>query len=174
MLFPDILITPCEDGSLATTVFRKPTHTDLYVQWGTHHAISSKYSVIGTLHHRANTTCSSPKLVQKEEHLQRILTRCKYRVKMKIKTLGQKNQKKNKTYNTGHQQQNPHIVVPYCKGLSKSLKRTCNKYGVQVYFKGGNIIRSLLMVPKDKDPILKKSGIIYRYNVTGWSVMKNI
>ena len=63
MPFLDLLITPCEDGSLATTVFRKPTHTDLYMQWDSQHAISSKYSVIGTLHHRPNTICSSPKLL---------------------------------------------------------------------------------------------------------------
>ena len=162
MPFLDILITPCEDGSLATTV--------LYMQWDSHHAISSKYSVIGTLHHRANTICSSPNLLQQEEqHLQRVLTKCKYpvwalnRVKMKMKTLAQKTQKKNKSCNTGHQQQNPYIVVPYYKGLSESLKRTCKKYGVQVYFKGGNTIRSFLMAPKDKDPMLKKSGVIYRY-----------
>ena len=37
------------------------------------------------------------------------------------------------------------------------------EHGVQVYFKGGHTIKSLLMNPKDKDPILKKSGIIYRY-----------
>ena len=54
-------------------------------------------------------------------------------------------------------------MVPYYKGLSESLKRTCNKYGVQVYFKGGNTIRSLLMAPKDKDPMMKESGVIYRY-----------
>ena len=29
--------------------------------------------------------------------------------------------------------------------------------------KGGNTIRSLLVVPKDKDNITKKSGVIYRY-----------
>ena len=81
MSFLDILITPYEDGSLATTVFRKPTHTDLYMQWDSHHAIPSKYSVIGTLHHRANTMCSSPNLLQQEEqHLQRVLTKCKYPV----------------------------------------------------------------------------------------------
>ena len=56
-----------------------------------------------------------------------------------------------------------YIVVPYYKGLSESLKRTCQKYGVQVYFKGGNTIKSLLMAPKDKDPVMKKSGVIYRY-----------
>ena len=50
-----------------------------------------------------------------------------------------------------------------CLGLSESVKRTCNKHGVQVYFKGGVTIKSLLMAPKDQDPMLKRSGIIYKY-----------
>ena len=60
MPFLDILVMPNEDGSLRTTVYRKPTHTDLYLHWDSHHTISSKYSVIGTLHHRAKTICSNP------------------------------------------------------------------------------------------------------------------
>ena len=64
MPFLDILVTPREDGSLSTTVYRKPTHTDLYLQWDSHHTISSTYSVIGTLHHRAKAICSSPQLLQ--------------------------------------------------------------------------------------------------------------
>ena len=43
------------------------------------------------------------------------------------------------------------------------MKNVCNKYGVQVHYKGGNTIKSLLMTPKDKDHITKKSGIIYRF-----------
>ena len=39
----------------------------------------------------------------------------------------------------------------------------CNRHGVQVYFIGGNTIKILLVAPKDQDPILKKSGVIYRY-----------
>ena len=50
------------------------------------------------------------------------------------------------------------MVVPYYKGLSESLKKICDKHGVQVYFKGGNT-KSLLVAPKDQDPILKKSGV---------------
>ena len=32
-----------------------------------------------------------------------------------------------------------------------------------VYFRGGSTIRDLLVHPKDKDTILQKSGVIYRY-----------
>ena len=39
----------------------------------------------------------------------------------------------------------------------------CYIYGVQVYFKGGTTIKILLMVPKDQDPIQKRSGVIYSY-----------
>ena len=74
-----ILITPKEDGSLSTSVFRKPTHTDLYLQWDSHHTISSKYSVAGTLYYRAKTICSDPQLLKKEEdHLCQALQNCKY------------------------------------------------------------------------------------------------
>ena len=60
MPFLDILISPKEDESLSTTVYRKPTHTDLYLQWDSDHTVSSKYSIVGSLHHRAQTICSRP------------------------------------------------------------------------------------------------------------------
>ena len=47
--FLDILNIPEEDGKLNTTVYRKPTHTDMYLHWDSHHNIPSKYSVVGTL-----------------------------------------------------------------------------------------------------------------------------
>ena len=79
MPFLDILIIPQEDGTFHTTIYRKPTHTDMYLQWDSQHPISSKYSVVGTLHHRASTVCSNTKLLkQEEQHLQEALTTCKY------------------------------------------------------------------------------------------------
>ena len=79
MPFLDILITPGRDGSLSTSVYRKPTHTDLYLQWDSYHTLTSKYGVIGTLQHRAQTICSNPQLLLKEEqHLKSALMKCKY------------------------------------------------------------------------------------------------
>ena len=55
------------------------------------------------------------------------------------------------------------MVIPYIPGLDEKFKRTCNKQGFQVHFKGTNTIKQLLMAPKDKDPKLAKSGVIYKY-----------
>ena len=55
------------------------------------------------------------------------------------------------------------ITVPYHQGLSESIKRSCKKCGIQVHCKRGHTIKNPLMVPKDKDHILNKSGVIYRY-----------
>ena len=43
-----------------------------------------------------------------------------------------------------------YMAVPYHQGLSERFKKSCNKFGVQVHFKGGQTIKSLLMAPKDK------------------------
>ena len=166
--FLDILIIPEKDGRLNTTVCRKPTHTDLYLQWDSHHNIPSKYSVIGTLYHRAKTICSSPQHLQKEEqHLTTALKRCKYptwalnRIKLKNQKLTSNKNNTRGTKPTRPEQPNinqPHIVVLYHQGMNENFKRTCSRHGVQVHLKGRLTIKNLLMAPKDKDTVMKKSG----------------
>ena len=92
MPFLDTIVTINDDGSLNTKVYRKPTHTDLCLQWDSHHTTAAKYSVINTLHHRAKAVCSNKQLLKEEEdHLQKVLTENKYpmwalnRVKLKTK-----------------------------------------------------------------------------------------
>ena len=77
--FLDTLVTPEAYNALSITVYHKPTHTDQYLQWDSHHNLSAKYSVIGTLTHRAKTACTKPELLQKElSHLREALVKCKY------------------------------------------------------------------------------------------------
>ena len=126
--------------------------------------------MVDTLHHGAQVICSCPELLQQEEkHLHQALTRCNYPewalngAKIRSKARKTREQNSNNNYSARNPNQRPYMVVPYYKGVSESLKKICGKHGVQVYFKGGNTIKSLLVAPKDQDPILKKSRIIYRY-----------
>ena len=47
--FLDTLVTLLADNFLSITVYHKPTYTDKYLQWDSHHSLCAKYSVIGTL-----------------------------------------------------------------------------------------------------------------------------
>ena len=131
--------------------------------------------MINTLHHRAKAVSSNNQLLKEEEdHLQEVLTRNKYplwalnRVKIKNRTTQAKQQQQHRTQSnantsraTGNQKS--YMVLPYVKGLSESIKNVGKKHGIQIYSKGGNTIKSLLMTPNDKDHRTKKSGIIYRF-----------
>ena len=77
--FLDTLVIPEADNTLSITVYYKATHTDQYLQGDSHHNLSAKYNVIGTLTHRAKTVCTRLDLFQKEiQHLREALVRCKY------------------------------------------------------------------------------------------------
>ena len=77
--FLDTLVRPLADNSLSFKVYQKPTHTDQYLQWESHHSLSTKYSVIGTLTHRAKVVCTDPDSLQSEiNHVRRALGRCNY------------------------------------------------------------------------------------------------
>ena len=171
--FLDTIVKPEADGSLSITVYRKPTHTDQYSQWDSHHHLSAKFSVIQTLSHRASTVCSDPELLQKEkEHLRKALTKCNYpkwaldKVEKRLnRSTRQVNDGGNNSAQTANQgvQSKGHIVIPYTEGLCESIKRICGRYGIQTHFKGGTTIKNLLVSPKDKDPMVNQSSAIYWY-----------
>ena len=77
--FLDTKVKPEANNTLCLTVFRKPMHTDLYLQWDSHHNLVAKYSVISTLTHRARTICTKLELLNQEtQHLRKALTKYIY------------------------------------------------------------------------------------------------
>ena len=64
--FLDTLVKQEVDNFLSISVYRKPTHTDQFLQLDSNHNLAVKYSVIGTLTHRAKTLCTVPELLNKE------------------------------------------------------------------------------------------------------------
>ena len=137
----DTIVKPEADGSLSITVYRKPTHTDQYLQWtvtitSQPNSVSSKPSPIGL--HSVQQSWATPK---EKQHLRKALTKGNY---------------PNGPWTKWRK-------VPYTQGLCKSIKKICGRYGIQTHFKGGKTIKNLLVSPKDKDPMLNQSGAIYRY-----------
>ena len=57
------------ENTLLRTVYRKPTHSDQYLHWDSHHNPSAKYSVFNIITHRTRRVCANPQLLHKEKHI---------------------------------------------------------------------------------------------------------
>ena len=132
--FLDTIFKPEADGTLSITAYRKPTHTDQYLQWDSHHHLSAKFSVIQALSHRASTVCSKPELLQQEKnHLRKALTKCKY-PKWALDKVEQRLNRSTRQVNDGgtnsaqsannEVQNKGHIVIPYTQVFVKASKRS--------------------------------------------------
>ena len=158
--FSDTIVKPETNGMLSTTVYRKPTNMDQYLQWDSYHHLSAKDSVISTLTHKAKTVCSNPDLLLKEiEHLRKARTNCKYpktaldKVKKRLtRPPSEVNDGANSQVTAGTQpltyevKTKDHLAIPYTRVSAKVLK-TCGRYGIQTHFKGNSTIKNLLVSP---------------------------
>jgi hypothetical protein len=67
--FLDVLITRAEDKKLEFTVYRKPTHTDRYLQRTSNHHPIQKRGIIKTLIERAKQIYDPEHLTEELRHL---------------------------------------------------------------------------------------------------------
>ena len=164
--FMDSIVKPEADGSLSITVYRKPTHTDQYLQWDSHHHLLTKFRVIHTLSDRASTVCRKPDLLQQEkDNLRKALTKCKYpkwaldKVERRLnRSTSEVNDVVSSQGTTAAQpvtnevKNKGLIVIPYTQGLCGSTKKICGRCDIQTHFKGGSTIKNLLVCPQGQRP----------------------
>ena len=67
------------DGSISTSVYRKPTHTDQYLHFQSHHPVAHKWAVVKTLMGRAEDLSSTVNRVEEEKHVVEALQTNGYR-----------------------------------------------------------------------------------------------
>ena len=62
----DTLVTRSDKGTLSFSVYRKPPHTNHFLQFSSHQPLEHKLGVIRTLTHRAKCLSSTPQAYVKE------------------------------------------------------------------------------------------------------------
>ena len=113
-------LTKATPDSIESSVYRKPTHTDRYLDYKSNYPISAKLSVIHTLIYRAKQVCSTPEFLAKEmDHLHKVLQDNHYPTQFFQQ--GKPQQKANKKPNPsrGKFTEGSRVVIPYIKGLSE-------------------------------------------------------
>ena len=144
--FLDILLTK-KDGKLSTEVYRKKTHTEIYLHADSHHHPKQKIGIIKTLTTRASRTADSHHLIHEINHLRHVFQHNGYNIDVINKTIHQTLNKNNikRTIDI------PKISLPYIKGTTDKISKILNKHNIKIAFTPPNTIRN--MVDSAKDPI---------------------
>ena len=74
LAFLDTAVLREPDGRLTTSVYRKPTHTDQYLAYDSHHPQSVKRGIVKCLYERAKRLVTKPSVISEEKkHLSSVL-----------------------------------------------------------------------------------------------------
>ena len=156
------------------TVFRKPTHTDRYLHFSSHHPASAKRAAVRSLFDRArNVTLRKENLREEEAHLTTTFKRNGYPLSF-IRAISSSTQEAptppeeesdEEPDDEGSQEEErkpPLAVIPYVSGVSERIRKACERFDLRVVFKSGPTLRSLLTKVKDPLPKEKLAGVVYQ------------
>lgn len=157
--FLDLLIKHHPDGTLSTTVYRKKTHTDKYLDFQSHHPLAHKLAVVKTLQNRANTHCTyaNDGLVE-QKRVSRALMKNGYPRRVRQQQMG------TATRNQMRQESNPTatVTIPYVRGTSEAIRRVLAPLDIRTQFHPTTTLRRLLVHVKDPVPMEMTTGVVYQ------------
>ena len=155
------MVSRMDDGSVKTTVHRKATHTDSYLNFDSHHSAQHKESVVRSLVRREEQliTNDSDRVVE-ADHVNRVLRANNYpkrfiqatRRKVRNREARPRDQRDDK----------PLVVIPYVKGVTEKVTRALKPYA-RVAAKPDRNLRGILVKPKDRRGPHQNAGLVYQY-----------
>ena len=158
--FLDTCVSINQDGSTKISVYRKPTHTDQYLNFQSNHHLQHKRAVVNTLMLRAQTLVTeNDDRTRETQHVKQALKMNNYPEWMLTIP-----HPKSTTEDTEEPQNEKKIYAstPYIKGISERLQRAFKSHEVTLIHKPVNSLRSQLVRVKDTTVNLKKCGTVYQ------------
>ena len=164
--FLDVLVQNVEN-KIKTNKYKKPTHSDRYLDFRSHHSLQNKKSVVKTLAYRLiKLTSNSCEHDLELANLREILHMNNYPYPLINKAFEETiNSIENKNENVDKPNEfdiNKAIVMPYYQGLSEHIRRILSEHDIRVVFRKGftlmNSISPKLICKLDK------SDVVYSIN----------
>ncbi|KFD55864.1 hypothetical protein M513_03303 [Trichuris suis] len=145
---------------LRTTVHRKPTHSDRYLHFSSHHPMSVKRGVVTGMVDRAVTICDPEFLNSELHHIATALQKNGYPQNFVTSTITRRLHVP-RDRPDDEVSSNPVITIPYFSGLGEHLQRLGRQRGYRVYFKSSPSLRSLVRNDKIRLPFEDRPGVVY-------------
>lgn len=159
--FLDTRVTRHTDGSLSTTVFRKKTHTDRYLDFDSHHPLAHKIAVTRTLLTRADRICTSITDRDAEKrHVSQALSNNGYPMGLVRKNW----QAVSRPIPAPDHPSAPKatVVIPYVRHVSECIRRILAPLEIRTSFRPHHTLRHALVNLKDRIPLQQRAAVVYR------------
>ena len=155
--FLDASVSREPDGRLTTSVYRKPTHTDQYLAYDSHHPQSVKRGIMKCLYDRAKRLVTKPSVISAEKkHLSSVLVSNGYPSSFVQKISKARTAPKKEPV----AEFKSTAVLPYVQEASEPLRRCLEQQGIRTLFKSETTLRSHLVRPKDTVDPAKQDGVV--------------
>ena len=150
--FLDASVSREPDGRLTASVYRKPTHTDQYLAYDSHHPQSVQRGIVKCLYDRAKRLVTKPSVISEEKkHLSSVLASNGYPSSFVQKVTKARTARKEPVAEFKST-----AVLPYVQ----PLRRCREQQGIRTVFKSETTLRSHLVRPKDTvDPAKQASTL---------------
>ena len=156
LAFLDVKVTRNKDNTISTTIYKKPTHTDRYFQFDSHHPKHHKFAVAKTLHNRIDThVTNSDDKATLHKQMQHTLTLNEFPRRFSCLALKEKPRRPINSFQS-------FTCLPYIHGTTDKIQRVLNDVGVKVAMRPFVTIGKSLPFPKDPLDVNEITGIIYQ------------
>ncbi|KAJ4425835.1 hypothetical protein ANN_27461 [Periplaneta americana] len=145
--FLDILISRKPDGTLGHSVYRKPMHTDLYLNGRSHHHPAQKRTVLSTLLHRARGISDKESLPSEIRHLRKMYQQNNFG--NREIGLALRRAFSDKPPAEEQEQTKGMAHIPFYGPISGKIGRLLRKHGIKTIHKPPTKIQNLLRPVKD-------------------------
>ena len=163
LAFLDVLVTR-KDERLLTSVYRKPTHTERYIPFNSHHHRKTITGVLRSMRDQAHRICDPSIKPQELHHLENVFEANGFPPNLVKKTLQvpPKSAPPPPTEDPQTEEPQKTLRTPYVRGLSEKLERISASLGIRSVFTPARVLNRTLMKVKSRLPDEKKKGVVYQ------------
>ena len=164
--FLDVLVTR-QAGRMSTSVYRKPTNTDCYIPFSSHHHPRVLTGVIRFMRDRALQVCDEDHRQQELHHLEKVFTANGFPTKVVKSSLSMPQKPPSNTSQDTPSEEPKVLCLPYVRRLSEKIEKVCAPLGIKAVFKPSNTLRQSPVHVKNRLPEEKKRSVVYQVPCKG-------
>ncbi|KFD54650.1 hypothetical protein M513_04350 [Trichuris suis] len=158
--FLDVLVIK-QGNNFKTTVYRKPTHSDRYLHFTSHHPMAVKRGIVKGMVDRAHAICDPTMLQSELRHITHALTANGYPNQLVNSIIAKCARDNNNTNIKNSTTNNTVLFLPYYNGVGERILKLAHSLNFKVRFTSSHSLRSIVRSDKIKVPFAGRPGVVY-------------